>query len=267
MADTTSQITPGFPEMWQPVYEKYRVFFLCADKLMPVVNEVMRAPINGMLLNISHRMVIAASNSYGALLTLVLNGYGHDAMKIARSLFEIELNILRLKAKPEEISDFVDYNFIQQKQLYDLMDETQKAQVPKEQYDELMKKYNEVLPRFAGKRDKNTLRNEWCRDSIYARATQAGPEYLELYRTFYRQASSMHHLDIAGVISCSDADLYADVAPSWALLDDALVATGCFIRSIGYYDEMASLGLKERLENEVNQDYEAAVRSLLPDVS
>jgi alanine racemase len=52
-------------------------------------------------------MAAAASNTHGALLTLVLNGYGHDAMKVARSLFEIEINIIRLKAHPDEIEDFL----------------------------------------------------------------------------------------------------------------------------------------------------------------
>jgi hypothetical protein len=60
-------------------------------------------------------MAAAAANTHGAVLTLVLNGYGHDAMKLARSLFEIELNILRLKAHPKEIDDFLGYHFIQQK--------------------------------------------------------------------------------------------------------------------------------------------------------
>jgi hypothetical protein len=40
-------------------------------------------------------------------------------MKIARSIYEAELNILWLKDHPEEIRDFVDYNVIQQKQLFD----------------------------------------------------------------------------------------------------------------------------------------------------
>jgi hypothetical protein len=39
-------------------------------------------------------MFAAAANSYKALLTLVLNSYGHDAMKIAWSIYEIELNVL-----------------------------------------------------------------------------------------------------------------------------------------------------------------------------
>jgi Family of unknown function (DUF5677) len=136
----------GFPEMWQPVYDKYKLFFDCAEKLAPIVSEMIQTPVQGMLLQMVGQMTAAAANTHGALLTLVLNGYGHDAMKLARSLFEIELNILRLKAHPDEIADFVDYSVIQQKQLYDMLDDDQKKQQPQRRYDEMMAEYNSVLP-------------------------------------------------------------------------------------------------------------------------
>jgi hypothetical protein len=258
----TPRIIPGFPEMWRPVYEKYQPFFLCAHKLMPIVNEVIRAPIEGPLLNTVCRMLVAASNSYGALIVLALNGYGHDAMKIARSIFETELNIIRLKTHPEELNDFLDYIFIIQKKQFDMLDDGQKKGVAKGHYEEMMAKYNDVLPRFASKQDRTRPRNEWCRESIYARAKEAGIDYLDLYQTFYREASSLHHLDIGGLVSQADKELYADIAPSWACIEDALVATGSFVRSVGDYDEMGNLGFKDRLQTEVNEAYAAAVKSL-----
>jgi hypothetical protein len=36
-------------------------------------------------------MVLAAANTVGAILTLVLNGYGQEAMKLALSIYEIDL--------------------------------------------------------------------------------------------------------------------------------------------------------------------------------
>lgn len=68
-------------------------------------------------------------------MTLVLNGYGMDAMKVARSIYETDLNIFWLKNHPEDLADFLDYNIIHQKQLYDEMSEEQQRRVPKEQYD------------------------------------------------------------------------------------------------------------------------------------
>lgn len=101
-------VVAGFPEMWQPVHDKYRLFFELATKLQPIVNEMTQRPMSGQLSQIVCRMVLAAANTNGALLTLVLNGYGHDAMKLARSIYETELNIVWLKKHPEDISDFVD---------------------------------------------------------------------------------------------------------------------------------------------------------------
>jgi hypothetical protein len=183
-------------------------------------------------------------------------------MKLARSLFEIELNIVRLKAHPEEIEDFLGYHLIQQKQLYDTSTDEQRKQVPQERYDQMVSDYNSVLCRFATGRDKTRPRNEWCSVSLYDRAKEAGPEYVSLYRTFYRQASSMQHLDFSGIAAHSDVNMLADMAPSWACLDDALVATGCALRSINYYDEVAALGFKEQIENGPAADYVAACKNL-----
>jgi hypothetical protein len=78
---------------------------------------------------------------------------------------------------------------------------------------------------------------------------------LSLYKTFYRQASSMHHMDITGVIASVDDDMNSITAPSWEHLDDALVAAGSVLRYVTYYDEMAKVGLRERLQNGPNQAY------------
>src|ERR1022692_817761 len=45
-------------------------------------------------------------------------------------------------------------------------------------------------------------------------------------------------------------------------LDDALVATGSFIRPIAIFDELSNLGLKEQLANVPFADYLAACKSL-----
>jgi hypothetical protein len=257
-------IEVGFPEMWQPVYDKYQLFFNCAAQLQPLHNAIMKVPLTGELHQIMGRMATAAFNSMGALLLLVLNGYGHDAMKIARSIFEMELTMIRLRDHPEEIRDFMDYSFIQQKQLYDVMDDEQRAMVPRERYEQMMADYNRVLPRFASKRNPTVPRNQWCKDSIYERTKQAGTQYLDLYRTFYRQASSLHHLDIAGIIAHTDADMQAQVAPSWELLDDSILALRSVMECVLMFDEIAGLGLHDRLKAGPEQTLAAALQSMTP---
>ncbi len=204
-------------------------------------------------------MVAAASNTAGALQVLVLNGYGHDAMKLARSLFEIEVNIAWFHLHPDEIEDFIEYHHIKQKQYYDMFTDEQMAKFPKERYDEMIAAYNAAFPRFASKSDPKRPRNEWCSVSLYARARATGR--LELYKLFYGMASSIHHLDLAGLAASSGTDHLADMAPSWKYLDIALTAIGSWQRSVVLYDEMGKLGLKEKLEEGPGADFIQACRA------
>ena len=80
--------------------------------------------------------------------------------------------------------------------------------------------------------------------------------------TVYRQASSMHHLDVSGVLASIDQDMNAILAPSWEHLDDALVAASSVLRCVAYYDEMAQLGMQERLRSGPMEDYVAACKAL-----
>jgi hypothetical protein len=248
----------GCPEMWEPVHAEYKPYFDCAAKLSVIVNDVINVPVQGELLQVVGRMVAAASNTGSALLVLVLNGFGHDAMKLARSLFEIELNLAWFHLLPKEIEDFTEYHHIRQKQYYDMFTDEQKAKFPKERYKEMMASYDAALPRFASKSDPKRPRNEWCSASLYTRAKETG--LLGLYKVFYGQASSIHHLDFAGLAASSDSESLADMAPSWNHLDTALSAIGSWFRSVVRYDEMGKLGFKEALEQGPGADFIKACR-------
>jgi hypothetical protein len=274
---TSQPVVAGFPEMWQLVHEKYRLFFEATGKLQPIINDMTSQLLTGQLADVVCRMVLAAANTYGAFVTLVLNGYGHDAMKLARSIYETELNILWLKKYPAEVEDYIDYNIIQQKQLYDAMDQEQQQQFPKDSYEEMMKNYTAVLPHFAAGRDKTRPRNEWCRASIYQRAKEAeeywhqqieahGPQVKEvsLYKTYYRLASEIHHGDIGGLIAQVDSEMNVELAPSWSWLEDALVGgLGSLVRCVNEFDEIVQLGFKQRLQDGPNECYVAAVKNLV----
>jgi|ERR1035437_1263934 hypothetical protein len=101
----------GCPEMWKPVYDRYRPLFDTAVKSLSISNEIMAQCgfaggvelvtrkgtfTSGVALTVC-RMVLAASNTFGALQTLVLNGYGSDALRLSRSIYETELNVFWLK--------------------------------------------------------------------------------------------------------------------------------------------------------------------------
>jgi hypothetical protein len=126
----------------------------------------------------------------------------------------------------------------------------------------MMAEYNRVLPRFIKDKATQLPRNEWCRDSLYFRAREAGAGYLYLYQIFYRQASSMHHLDIAGVMANVDSNNHAQMAPSWDYLEDALVATGIVIRCASHFNEVAGLGFADRIDSGPSVEYINACMAL-----
>jgi hypothetical protein len=269
------EVTAGFPEFWKPVFSQYQHFFECAYELVPIVREMLMAPAKGDLLQSVGRMAAAAANSYGALLTLVLNGYGQDAMKIARSIYEVEVNIVWLKLHPEDVEDYIQYGHIQRKQLYDAMGEEQQKALASESYSRMMEDYTNALQRFGSRRDPSRPRNEWCKESLYERAKQAeeywqkelekeGIEHngISLHKTFYRVASSMHHMDVCGMFASTDSELNAIMAPSWEHLDDALVAAGSVIRCVSLFFEMAGLDMEERIRRGPSAKYAAACRAL-----
>lgn len=262
--------------MWQPVHDKYRPFFETAMNMTALVNEMLVQPVTCQLANIVGRLVFASCNTMGAMLTLVLNGYGHDAVKLARSIYEAEINILWLKQHPEEVTDFLDFNIIQAKELFDAMDDEQQKAVTVESRDELMAEYARALDRFGVGKGKTRSRNEWCATSFYERAKAAEVYWAEemkaagldvnplsLYKAFYRPASSMHHGDIGGLIAQVDSDLNVELAPSWSCLDDALInGMGSFVRMLGHFNKIAELNFKERLQNGPNADYVKALKNL-----
>jgi hypothetical protein len=144
------------------------------------------------------------------------------------------------------------------------MDDQQRASIPKERHEQMMKDYQRVLPRFATKGNPTVPRNRWCRFSIFQLAEEAGPDSLAMYRTFYRQASSLHHLDIAGIIAHTDSDMQAHVAPSWELLEDSLLSMASVIGCAQLFDEIAGLGFHDRINSGPVKAFFTALNFITP---
>src|SRR6266849_9014235 len=115
-------VVVGFPEMWNPVHQKFEPFFKAAKNLESLHNRIFQIYVPGEMEQLIGHIVKVMWNDYGAVLTLVLNGYGVQAMKIARSMFEAECNVHYLKSNPHAVRDYIDFHFINQKKHYDLMD-------------------------------------------------------------------------------------------------------------------------------------------------
>lgn len=257
----------GFPEMWEEVFWRYQPFFTAAHNLTDLHNRILSAPTASQAQEAIRLIIKVMANDYGAVLVLVLNGFGVQAMKVARSLFEAECNVYYLKTTPEAVTDFINFEPITRRRLYDLMtSERQRSQDPravKEMHDD----YAQVAPSFV-KNKKRELWDSWCRDvTIFRRAQAAGLE--GIYRTAYGMASSMHHYDFYAIASSMDREsgieneVEVEPAPSRRWLGESLsTAHGSLVRSLAHYLELAQIGFEKEIEAAIGE-YNVANRALI----
>jgi hypothetical protein len=175
------KVTAGFPEFWQVAHDDFHQVFTAAEKLMPVVNKFMNAPASGKLATVIHLLAGSVTNSYGAVITLALNGYGHDAQRIMRGMLETAVNAAYLHQNPGQIDDFLDFHWIAMKRVYEYLKEYSPSfldRVPDSTLSNLFAEYSRVEPRFLGNRKKP--RNSWCKTDIPQRfeAVGLGADYL-----------------------------------------------------------------------------------------
>jgi len=252
-----ASLIAGFPEFWQRVYDAYPLFFGVAKKLEGLQNEVLRRPVSGELPKVLHFILGTVSNSFGALITLALNGYGNDAMKIARGMFEAELNALHLSKHLEKVRDYVDFQAVQDKRLLNYMREFSPElvpEIPENRIADIEREFASVEPRFLnGKK----LRGTWSKASRREMAKEAG--LIQAYLTFYSWASSLHHSDVAGLSFQTDREGFAvDMAPSLEWIDLALISGhGSLIRTLECYNNVAQLGMAEDIEKAI-EDFKTA---------
>ena len=239
-------VTVGFPEFAQGIYDQYKAAFDAIKELEPLQNKLFNRPLSKPFHKLVRHIAKTNANSLGALMVLALNGYGNDAMKIARGMFEACVNLCYLQKHPDELQDYFDFFWVRQikplQHLQDLVPDV--FATHPEETAKIRAEFAEVESRFRG-RDWR-LRGSWCKKDLAARAQEVG--MLNNYRTFYSWASSMQHVDIGGVMSQMDGN-DADVAPSQKWVDTALI-TGHMstLRTLEVLSEAAGLGMEAELQ-------------------
>ena len=237
MSDEQRKVVAGFPQYWQSVHDEYAPVFESVKELETLGNGMFEKPVSSPFHEVVRSIAQNVMNSFGALITLVLNGYGSDAMKIARGMFEGAVNVGYLKQYPKKFNDYYDFYWIRQKKL---LDYTRKfnpdglRHVPSKDIEEIESKYSEVAGRFRN-------RNSWSGLRIKEMAEKVGLG--RLYPTFYSFASSMHHVDISGLSLQIEKETWdVAVAPSKKHLDNALLSGHQAALSVlNDYNEIAQL--------------------------
>jgi len=236
----------GFPDFWQTAHDKFPDAFTAIREMISVQQELFQKPLTEPLHKVIRHIAKMTLNSLGALTTLVLNGYGNDAMKIARGMFEGCVNACYLQKYPSEIDNFLDYHWIRQYRWLKYLETTNPSALTARaaEVNVIKSEFAKVESRFKDKAGR--LRGSWSSKSIGARARDVGMG--DHYETFYSWASSMHHVDIGALTAQADSK-DVDVAPSLEWLNIALI-TGhmAALRCLGAFNEVASLGMDKEIQ-------------------
>ncbi len=218
-------------------------------ELVKISNGILYEPVAEPLHKVIRAMTRIIVNSNGAVLTVATAGYGNDAAKIVRSMFEGAVTIAYLRKHPDLVFDYIDYFKIKRWQYFEAII-AKDAELVKELGDkkiaDMKKEYQQVLPEFQDKKGK-PLRS-WCRVSVYDRAVAVGLG--DFYPAFYVQASGMEHLDMTGLMSQASANAFdVEVAPSETYVRQSLaVAFNMTFRALFDFNEEAKLTYHDALE-------------------
>jgi hypothetical protein len=120
---------------------------------------------------------LAAAWDSGLMPKLALNGYGKDAMRIARGMYEIAVNAAYLAKHPTEIDDFFDYQWVQQKKRYEYLqkyDPQTASRLTQQQLSQMTTELAKVASRFQDPKTKR-WRTSWCSKSVRERADDVRP--------------------------------------------------------------------------------------------
>ena len=243
--------TVGFPDFWQRAHDRFPQFFDVASvELISIGNEAFKGLLSRPIDKVARHLSRTVWNSLGSVMVLALNGCGVDAMKVVRGMFEASLTLGYLRLHPELVEDYLDYNFVIQKQRNDFLKEhapEHLKRVPVAIQKRIEAEFSRVAPKFRDRRGK--IRKNWSKTNVRAMARELGKE--KLYLTFYRFASSMHHGDVGGLFAqtkaVEDEDvLDVDLVPSDAWLTESLIiAHGALISVLRDYNEITKAGQNE----------------------
>lgn len=254
MNNPKGEVIAGFPEFWQEAYHVQPGLFQALDDLKPLETKLFARSAQEPIHRVLRHLAVAVSNSFGAVVTLCLNGYGADAVRIGRSMFEGAITARYLKDKPAEVNDYIEFHWVQQQRHLDYFkryDRRSYDSIPEDDRCEISKHFRRVGPIFQGRKQK--LRQSWHKPTLMQMAEKVG--FKELYMTFYAGASSLHHLDISALTAQSD-QLTAEpkTAPSKSNIRYALmIGHSSVLHVLPVFNEVAALGFEEALQEHVDK--------------
>jgi len=237
----------GFRNSWQTSHDEFPDFFRCVGTLTGLINKFRNNEVQGTEARVIHSMANLVGNSFGALVVLGLNGYGHDAMRITRSMFETMVNAKYIQLHPEEAQDYLDFCWVRKNETYEYFKKyapAEIASIPQEKVDHLFAEVNRVKPRFSNRNGQ--LRKTWCKTDFRTCCEAVGLG--EYYPTFYADASDFEHGNIQALVAQAEESLTITAAPSLGSVKKALqIGHLSVLGVLDVLNDVAALGLDDEV--------------------
>src|SRR5579863_4909711 len=228
----------GYPDFWPVIFRKHERFLTVTQSLGPLIDDLFSQGHTEPLHRVCRHLAKMVANSICAVLVLGVNGFGNDALKVARSMFEAAATIAYLRKYPEEFDDYFDFHFIVAMKRCRFMEKYSPESLKKvtpEALTSTRSGYSRVVSRYTDKYGR--VRGRWSKKSFSAICADLGLQ--EYYLGFYDLTSRIIHADISGVMAQADREpgvLDVDIAPSEAHVEMALrSAHHSFVMAIGEY--------------------------------
>ena len=255
-----TQIQVGYPDFWPVIFQKHQNFCVVAQGLGPIMDEIFSKAHGEPLHKVCRHLSKMVANSLSSVLMLGLNGFGHDAIKIARAMFEAAVTVAYLAKHQDEIDDYMDFHFLVSMKRHRYMGKytpERLSEVTADAIEEGKQGYTRVISRFTNKAGR--VRSRWSKKSFSEICADVG--LAEQYLSFYALASNMIHADISGVMAQADPDpgvLDVDISPSEKFVGMAFItAHFSFVLAASEYIALARPE-KQQLVEGLNNEFEAA---------
>ena len=252
----------GFPDFWPVVEAGYPRFVEVGPKALAAMHSVAdRAypepePHQRVILNLS----MLAGISFVEVVTLTVNGLGHGAMKILRSLLETSINTEYFRLRPAEFEDYREWYHVERFKEMEYLREHANAifqQLAPEAVTEIENSFTRVRPRF--QRADGSVRRFWCSLDLAARSAVTGHQ--ESYRLINPLASSFVHETMYGLMRHFDAarDVHrVEVPPTFDWAKESLSGSQhCMVRVVRTLSETFNVASNPPVE-ELEQDWHYA---------
>ena len=205
------RLVVGFPDFIPTVEAEYPRFFEVGQRVLTAMHSVAdRAyaapePHQRAILNLS----MLAGVSLVEVVVLTVNGLGHGAMRIVRSLLETAVNVEYFRLHPEAFEDYKEWFHVERFREIEFLREHAPeiyAQVDADAVRDATRQMARVRARFLT-RDRNGksrgLRSGWSSLNLDARAVATG--FADSYRLINPLASSFIHETMYGMLKHFDA--------------------------------------------------------------